>query len=296
MRSILRAAALAGFWAIPAAAGVPQVVTDTPVVQSLVEAVMGDLAEPMLLLDRGADAHDFQLRPSQARALVGADLVIWIGPEMTPWLDRALQAGHEGQAIALIQAPGTRLRSLAEGAAPDAGSGGTDPHAWLDPTNAAVWIGRIADVLADLDGANATFYRANAALAQARLAALDRALATRLAPARGKGMIFSHDAYGYLADRYDLTVAGNLAEGDASDPGAAHVSELRARAEAGEVVCAFPEVRHDPRAMEQLVAGTAARLGRPLDPAGVEIEPGPGLHVAVIEATAAAILDCAAGD
>ncbi len=294
MPPILRAAALAGFTALPAMAEVPQVVTDTPVVQSLVTTVMGDLAEPMLLLDRGADAHDFQLRPSQVRALAGADLVIWIGPEMTPWLDRALQAGHDGQVIPLLATPGTRLRAY-DGVAAD-GQAGTDPHAWLDPTILAAWIGRIADALSALDEGHATLYRANAALAQARLEALDQTLADGLAPARGKGLVFGHDAYGYLADRYGLSVVGSLGEGDAAAPGAAHVAELRGRTEKGDVACAFPEAGHDPRGIEQLVAGTDARLGHPLDPAGQGMEPGPDLHVAVLEAVATAITDCLSGD
>lgn len=291
MPPILRAAALSGILALPAMAEVPQVVTDTPVVQSLVTTVMGDLAEPMLLLDRGADAHDFQLRPSQVRALAGADLVIWIGPEMTPWLDRALQAGHDGEVIALLATPGTRLR-VYDGD----GLAATDPHAWLDPTILAAWIGRIADALSALDEGNATLYRANAAMAQARLEALDQTLADRFAPARGKGLVFGHDAYGYLAVRYGLSVVGSLGEGDASAPGAAHVADLRGLAEKGDVACAFPEAGHDPRGIEQFVAGTDARLGRPLDPAGQEMEPGPDLHVAVLEAVATAIADCLSGD
>ncbi len=301
MPPILRAAALAGVAAVPAMAGVPQVVTDTPVVQSLVTTVMGELAEPMLLLDRGADAHEFQLRPSQVRALAGAGLVFRVGPEMTPWLDRALQAGHDGKVVTLLDTPGTVLRSYGgEDNTAEADDGhdhtGTDPHAWLDPSNLAVWVGEIADELSAADDGHATLYRANAALAQTRLQALDRALAERLAPAHGKGLVFGHDAFGYLADRYGLTVAGSLAEGDASDPGAAHVAELRARAERGDVACAFPEVGHDPRGVEQLVAGTPARLGRPLDPEGRGMEPGPELHVAVLEAIATAITDCLAGD
>lgn len=303
MPPILRAAALAGVLAFPAGAEGPQVVTDTPVVQSLVTTVMGDLAAPMLLLDRGADAHDFQLRPSQARALAGADLVIWIGPEMTPWLDRALQARHGGQVIPLLATPGTRLRAYGgdpadDGVPADEGNRhvGTDPHAWLDPAILAAWIGRIADALSAVDEGHATLYRANAALAQTRLEALDQTLANGFAPARGKGLVFGHEAYGYLADRYGLSVVGSLGEGDASAPGAAHVADLRARAEKGDVACAFPEAGHDPHGIEQLVAGTGARLGRPLDPAGQELEPGPDLHIAVLEAVATAITDCLSGD
>ncbi len=305
MPSMLRLAAAAALAAIPASADVPQVVADTPVVHSLVAMVMGDLGGPALLLGQGADAHDFQLRPSQLRAVKSARLVVWIGPEMTPWLDHALASGHAGQDLALLGLPGTFLIDYDDGTADPAGShdhgeahdhGDTDPHAWLDPANAALWVGAIAGKLAALDPGNEGTYRANAAAARDRIAALDAALTARLAPTPGKGLVFGHAAYGYFTGHYGLAVAGSLAEGDAADPGAAHVAELRARAEAGEVACAFPEAGHDPRAIESLVAGTPARLGAPLDPEGRAAEPGPGLYLAGLAAIGTAIADCLAGD
>lgn len=309
MLSPFRIAAMAVLAALPAGAEVPRVVADTPVVHSLVAAVMGDLGAPDLLLDQGADAHDFQLRPSQLRAVKSAGLVVWIGPEMTPWLGHALDSGHEGQDLALLGLPGTFVTGYGDGMA-DAAEGhdhgesqgdahdqdGTDPHAWIDPANAALWVGAIAERLATLDPDNEGAYRANAAAARQSIAALDAALAGRLAPAQGKGLIFGHAAYGYFAGHYGLGVAGSLAEGDAADPGAAHVAALRARAEAGEVACAFPEAARDPRPVETLVAGTRARLGAPLDPEGRSIEPGPGLYLAVLDGIGTAIADCLAGD
>ena len=302
MRRSLRLAATIAAFALPADAQVPAVVTDIPVVQALVAMVMGDLGQPVLLLDRGADAHDFQLRPSQIRALNGADLVVWVGPEMTPWLDRALDAGGGGQRLALLHAAGTHLRRHEDAgdhaeadAAADHDHDGTDPHAWLDPGNAALWVGEVADALAELDPGDAAVYRANASLAQARIEELDRTLAERLAPARGKGLIMAHDAYGYFAERYGLSIAGSLAGGDASAPGAAHVAALHDLAETGAAVCIFPEAGHDPRGMEAITAGTAARLGRPLDPEGLAAEPGPDLYVDLLDALGTAIADCVAG-
>lgn len=315
MQSPLRLAAVAALAALPARAEVPRVVADTPVVHSLVAMVMGDLGAPELLLDRGADAHDFQLRPSQLRALKAADLVVWIGPEMTPWLVHALESGRGRQDLALLHVPATLLIGYGEAPAGSAGGhdhdedsgtgdppasphdhGGTDPHAWLDPANAALWVGTIAGILAELDPDNAGAYLANAEAAQGRIAALDTALRGRLAPAEGKGLLFGHAAYGYFAAHYGLAVAGSLAEGDAADPGAAHVAALRSRASAGEIACAFPEAGQDPRPIESLVAGTPARLGAPLDPEGRSAEPGPGLYLAVLDGIGTAIADCLAGD
>lgn len=96
-----------------ALAEVPKVVTDIAPVQSLVAQVMEGLGEPGLLMDQGADAHHFSLRPSQARALQQADLVVWIGPEMTPWLGGALAEGRDRHVLSLLSAEGTERQDFA---------------------------------------------------------------------------------------------------------------------------------------------------------------------------------------
>ena len=103
------------FATTPALAEVPAVVTDIPPVHALVSQVMGDLGQPVLLLERGADEHDFQLRPSQAASVADAQLVVWIGPELTPWLDSAMDTRPEGaSALALLSAEGTITRAYSD--------------------------------------------------------------------------------------------------------------------------------------------------------------------------------------
>ncbi|WP_145108936.1 zinc ABC transporter substrate-binding protein [Cereibacter sediminicola] len=312
--------AVASLIAAPALAEVPRVVTDLPPVHSLVAQVMGDLGQPTLLLDRGADAHSFQLRPSQAKALADADLVVWVGPEMTRWLDRAL-AGRTGEEIRLSTLEGTHRQDFgdtadhdhdhdhdhagehnhsAEEHAHDDEHGheghsheGLDPHLWLDPANARQWLAHVADVLADLDPANAATYAANAEAARADVDALDTETAQRLEAARGQPFYVFHDAYGYFASHYGLTIAGSISAGDAASPGAAHLSELRA-AISDEPRCIFPEVQHDPRLVQQIAEDTGARIGPPLDPSGSSMEPGPRLYGDLIRGLADGILSCVA--
>jgi zinc transport system substrate-binding protein len=318
----------------PAIAEVPRVVTDIPPVHSLVAQVMGDVGQPVLLIDRGANAHDFQLKPSQTAALSDADLVVWIGPEMTPWLDRALDTAEGAERLGLLAAPGTELRDFgaadphdhAEEATHDdhghehseeaghndhahdhdatAEAGhddhaghdhsGTDPHAWLDPANARLWLGTIAASLSAIDPANAAAYTANAEAAVARIDTLDTTLAARLAPLHDKPIVVFHDAYGYFADHYDLTIAGAIALGDAASPGAAHLKELQAKMQGGAPVCIFPEANHDPKLVDTMVEGTGARIGAPLDPEGSILDPGPGLYDALLTGLADALTGCLA--
>ncbi|MCT8158897.1 zinc ABC transporter substrate-binding protein [Pseudoruegeria sp. SHC-113] len=103
MKRLIAAAGLAAASAQPAFADVPHVVTDIAPVHSLVAQVMGTLGTPDLLIDGAMDPHSFQMKPSQARSLSEADLFVWVGPELTPSLERAIEGtGVKGEALALL--------------------------------------------------------------------------------------------------------------------------------------------------------------------------------------------------
>jgi zinc transport system substrate-binding protein len=307
----------------PAWADVPLVVADIPPVHSLAAQVMGDLGAPLLLLERGGNAHDYQLRPSDAAALADAGLVVWIGPELTPWLDRALDGlSGSGARLTLLEVEGTEIRQFGAGPAteassgghdhadddhgddeaeddhadgdPDRSHGGADPHAWLDPANARLWLGAIADNLSRLDPENAAAYAANAEAAASALGTLDAGLADRMAPMRDKPFVVFHDAYGYFVDHYGLTVAGSVALGDAASPGAARLRDLQAGMAAGGALCIFPEANHDAKLVAAMAEGTGARIGGALDPEGAAVEPGPGAYAAILTGLADTLADCLA--
>lgn len=276
-----------------AQAEVPRVVTDLPAVQSLVAQVMGDLGAPDLLLGAGASAHSYQLRPSQARVLQASDLVFWIGPEMTPWLERTLDSLGEGAAhIALIDSDGTSVLEFAEEEEDDHGHGAIDPHAWLDPTNAQHWLGVIAEALSQRDPEHRPTYQANAEEAAAAIAALDAKLTTDLAPLREAPFIVFHDAYGYFTTHFGLQKASSVALGDAAAPGAERIAALRQSVQNSGALCAFPEAQHDPKQMELLIEGTSTRLGGALDPSGSALEPGPALYGRLLGEMAETLIGC----
>jgi zinc transport system substrate-binding protein len=218
------------------------------------------------------------------RALNAAQLLVWVGPELTPGLDTARQSAPDLQSLALFDDPATLRQTYADG--------GPNPHAWLDPTNASLWLGLIAQRLSALDPDNAATYAANAATGQAQIAAMDADIARQLAPLT-QTFVTYHDAYGYFTNRYDLHSAGGLAAGDAAPPGAARLSDLRAQAEAGEIMCAFPETQHDPALITNLAAGTALFVGPPLDPVGSTLDPTPQAYAQLMTTLTQSLLTCA---
>ncbi len=290
---------LSALWTCAAWAEVPQVVTDIPAVHSLVAQVLGDLGEAELLVSGSADAHSYQLRPSQARALANADLVFWIGPEMTPWLERALAADTSAKIVGLLAAEGTLTRQYshdhAEASAEDTDDHdheGTDPHVWLDTANAQVWIGLIRDTLTATDPDNAATYARNAAAAQTSIATLDGEIRGLLVGAEVAPIVVGHNAYGYFADHFGLKIAAAIEAGDAADPSAQRLSEIADLLGTEGVRCLFPEAGHDPRRSEVLIEGTKTRLGAALDPEGRALAPGAGLYAKLMRNLAASIADC----
>jgi zinc transport system substrate-binding protein len=302
---------LTSLLASAAHADVPRVVTDIPPVHALVAQVMGGLGTPDLLLEKGASEHSFQLKPSQAAGLGEAGLVVWIGPELTPWLERALEGVPVSvPRLELLDLAGTQTQAYPEGVEEHAEGeehvegeaegehhhhDGVDPHAWLDPTNAGIWLIAIAGELGRLDPDNAATYSANAIAAVEQMGVLDAEVQAILAPARDQPIIVFHEAFGYYATHFGLTIAGSISEGDASAPGAARLTEIRAMIADGKVVCVFPETNHDPKLVDQMVDGTGARIGAPLDPVGSSLDAGPLAYDALLRGMAVAIAACAAG-
>ena len=95
----------------------PQVVTDIAPVQALVARVMKGVGTPQRLVKTGDSAHTLSLRPSQAKAIQEADLIVWIGPDMSPWLDEAVESlSSNGRSMALMALPQTNILPFREDA------------------------------------------------------------------------------------------------------------------------------------------------------------------------------------
>jgi zinc transport system substrate-binding protein len=269
----------------PGRAEPPRVVADIPPVHSLAAMVMDGIATPALLLDTAASPHQGRLRPSQARALSRADAVFRVGDALTPWLGRAFSGLAEGAVpVVLLEAPGTRLRRT--------GGGATDPHAWLDPQNAIVWVRTIAETLSALDPDNAATYRANAGAAVATIEAAMKRARERLAPARALRLVFSHDAFGYFTARFGLRTVGTIAEGDAAAPGAARLAVLGRMAREGGIDCLLIEPGTSP-ALAGMIAAQADIPIAEVDPLGLALPAGASLYPRLILDMADTIAGCA---
>lgn len=328
LRSPLLATAALAAIAAPAHAA-PRVVADIAPIHSIAAAVMGSVGAPALIVPPGASEHDHTLRPSEAEALAAADLVIWVGPTLTPWLDGPLDALASGAArLDLAAAPGLRLLDIRAGGpfethdhAPEGAStiapedhehatadadaksavhddhaehteaGGHDPHFWLDPANAAALAAAMASALAEVDPANAAAYAANAETFAADMDDLTAEIAAQLAASQDKPYFVFHDAFQYFEDRFDLPAAGSIALNNAETPRAPRVAEIRARFQNEAIDCVFAEPQFEPKLIATVIEGTPTRTGT-LDPVGARLAPGATLYPALLRGLAADLAAC----
>lgn len=286
------------FLAIPANAEAVKVVADIAPVHALVTQVMQGVGEPDLILRPGASPHGYALRTSQARTLQGAGLVVWIGPELTPWLQKPLTSLASGaRTLALLSDEQTMTLPFRIGEEEEDGDDhdhdhhGVDPHAWLDPQNAQHWLGLIADNLSEMDPQNAETYQANAARAQAELQGLIVELQETLSPVQEVPFVTYHDAYQYFETRFELNNVGFVTLSDGAGASPARVVALQDSLKAKDVACAFSEPGVDPGILQGISTNSGLTLAL-LDPMGRDLPLGSEFYSALLRDMAQSFVDC----
>jgi len=305
----------------------PNVVTDIAPVHSLVATVMQGVDEPSLVVRQGASPHEYSLTPQEAASLQSADVVVWLGADLTPWLESRISGlAPNAVSIELLENPKTLLLPHREGALFEAhdhgeeehgeghadhdghdhdehaadnhddhkghGHSGHDPHAWLDPQNASIWMAVIAADLSRLDPENADKYAQNATDGIADLTALTAQLQADLAPLRDRPFIVFHDAYQYYETRFGVHAAGALNLSDATRASASRVAELRAVVTDGGITCAMSEPQFNDRIIDS-VFGDLVTKGV-LDPLGTSHDLGPDLYGQTLQSIADSFMKCLA--
>lgn len=252
--------------------------------------VAGEHATVTNLSPPGVEPHDLELAPDQVRTLSDADLVVYLGEgfqravedlvgqlDDTPALD-----GLAGQDDAdddhgdEDDAHGDEDDHSDEGDDDDDHSdeeesteeghdhelevGATDPHVWLDPTRLAAIGDAVADHLSEIDPDNADSYRDNAETLGDKLASLDDDYDSALEECNRRELVVSHEAFGYLTDRYDLQQVGVSGLDPETEPSPGRVAEVAEYAEEHGVTTIFFEEQVSPDIAEviasEIEAGT----------------------------------------
>lgn len=306
---------------LPAGAA-PRVVATILPIHALVANVMEGVGQPHLLLPPSISEHTAALKPSDAKVLAEADVVVWVGDGIETVLAKPIRnSGPRTTVVTLSRDAGISLLRNREGGLWEehvedhAGKHGKasgkrivrshdhgsrpahveeNQHIWLDPANARQIVRHVAEVLARTDPANAVRYRSNASAEENRLADLDRELASLLLPAQGVPFIVFHDAFPYFESRYGLNAVGSITVSPEQKSGPRRMTEIRNKLTATRSICVFGEPQYDPSLLRSLIEGTSARL-ETLDPIGIDLAPGPGAYASLMRNLGRAFRDCLAG-
>ena len=284
--------------AAPALASEPQspkVVVSIKPIHSLVAAVMQGVAEPQLLIKGGGSPHGYVLRPSEARSLANADLVVWVGQELESFLEKSLSTlGQNARQLKLAEELESHLLPLREGGSWEAHvqghddhkeHGEQDQHLWLDPQLAQQIVTKTAAALAEMDPAHRERYQKNAAQLKERLDSLHAQLKEKLAPVKDVPYVVFHDGYQYFEAAYGLNAVGSISIDPERKPGARRIREIRQKIKELNVRCVFSEPQFEPRLVTTVIEGTAAATGV-LDPVGAELPAGPESYFQLMNALA----------
>lgn len=202
----------------------------------------GEQVEVKTIVPPGADAHDFEPTPNDIMALHQADLFIYNGLGMEPWLESLLSAIDNPSLITVNST--AHLMDHPDGSL--AGSGdhqeaehadhhdhrdhthphGLDPHVWLDPLLAKEQAKSIYEALVEVDPDHADDYKSNFKALEQSFDTLHNRFDTMTRQAERRHFVVSHQAYGYLAERYGLKQVAIAGLSPTQEPGPKRMEEI----------------------------------------------------------------------
>ncbi|MFC3163933.1 metal ABC transporter substrate-binding protein [Ciceribacter thiooxidans] len=192
---LLAAIALSGWVETAAAAEKPKVITTFTVIADIARNVAGDAAEVDSITKPGAEIHNYQPTPRDILKASDADLVLWNGLNLERWFEKFL--ANLGNVPEAVVSEGVEPLSISGGAY----DGKPNPHAWMSPDNALIYVENIRKALAAIDPEHAEVYAANARAYAEKIRAEIEPMKAEIAalPEAERWLATSEGAFSYLA-------------------------------------------------------------------------------------------------
>lgn len=175
-----------------------KVVTTFTIIQDMAQNIAGDAATVESITKPGAEIHDYEPTPKDIVKAQSADLVLWNGLNLERWFEKFFQNVKDKPAVVVTE--GIEPMSINEGPY----TGNPNPHAWMSPSNALIYIENIKNALVKYDPQNKETYEKNAALYAQKIKELDKPLREKLAqvPEAQRWLVTSEGAFSYLTRDY----------------------------------------------------------------------------------------------
>ncbi|GEO17358.1 metal ABC transporter substrate-binding protein [Microvirga aerophila] len=183
-----------------AAEGKFKVVTTFTVIADMAQNVAGDAALVGTITKPGAEIHNYQPTPGDILRAQDAQLILWNGLNLELWFEKFFRNLREVPSVVVSE--GVNPMGIQEGPY----TGKPNPHAWMSPSDALIYVDNIRDALVKHDPGNADTYRANAEAFKAKIQATVAPIRSTLAaiPEPRRWLVTSEGAFSYLARDFGL--------------------------------------------------------------------------------------------
>jgi zinc transport system substrate-binding protein len=270
-----------------------QVVSSIKPIQLIVAEITEGAAKSQVLLGANASPHDYALKPSDVRTLDGADLVVWFGSDLEPYIASLMQGKDNSFEISKLK--GVEFREYQDADAHDGHNhGSTDAHFWLGVTPSLQVAKALSEKLALLDENNAEIYQQNFQRFEQQLRETEVIIAEQLKPVSDKGYYVFHDAYGYFESHFGLSQLGHFTISPERKPGARTLIAIRTALKEQPVACVFQEPQFTPAVIESVTRGSDVSIGT-LDPLATEVELESGAYFLFLQQISQSFADCLDG-
>lgn len=247
-----------------------RVVATTTQVGSIAAEVGGEAIDLTILLQPGAEAHDYEMTPADAAAVEDAALVVRSGAGLESWLDEALETIATNATLVDLS-EGIELREPGEGEpaheeepGQEEGEHHVDPHYWLSAPNAIQMVRNVASALGAARPSDVAAFDERAAALTGRLEAADAEIRRLMdeIPGERRGIVTNHDALGYFIEEYGLRFVGSIFPNldVSSEPSPRELADLIETIRSEEVVALFSESAVSPELAGTVAAETGATV------------------------------------
>lgn len=234
-----------------------KVVTTFTIIQDMAQNIAGDAATVESITKPGAEIHDYEPTPKDIVKAQSADLVLWNGLNLERWFEKFFQNVKDKPAVVVTE--GIEPMSINEGPY----TGNPNPHAWMSPSNALIYIENIKNALVKYDPQNKETYEKNAALYAQKIKELDKPLREKLAqvPEAQRWLVTSEGAFSYLTRDYGFKEA-YLWPINAEQQGTPQqVRKVIETVKANNIPVVFSESTISPKPAKQVAKETGAKYG-----------------------------------
>ena len=248
-----------------------RVVTTFTIIQDIAQNVAGSSAIVESITKPGAEIHDYQPTPLDVVKAQSAALVLWNGMNLERWFERFFE--NVSDVPSVVVSEGIEPVGIKDGPY----TGKPNPHAWMSPSNALIYIENIRKALVAHDPKNADAYNANAAAYAEKIKALDAPFRERIAaiPEAQRWLVTSEGAFSYLARDYGMREAF-LWPINADEQGTPkQVRKVIDLVRANNVPVVFSESTISDKPAKQVAKETGARYGGVLYVDSLSAENGP---------------------